>query len=149
VVLPVEEGVALTIPSISIIRSRRESASGKRLRIFSPSTTTWPTWMPWGPYSFAIAWARVHRPALAELKAPYPARPRSEAPAPVTRKERGHVRLLGRVRDEGRSFASGSLDVRDDGIQRRRRASGRDDLQSLLGEALAELRAQPPIRADR
>src|SRR4029077_8598800 len=64
------------------------------------------------------------------------------------REERGHVRLLWRVRDEGRRFASGSLDVRDDGIQRGRRTSGRDDVQSLLGEALAKLRAQLPIRAD-
>jgi hypothetical protein len=62
--------------------------------------------------------------------------------------ERGHVRLLRRVRDERRRFASGSFDVRDDGIQRGRRTSRRDHVQPLLGEALAELRAQPPIRAD-
>jgi len=62
--------------------------------------------------------------------------------------ERGHVRLLRRVRDERRRFASGSFDVHDDGIQRGRRTSRRDHVQPLLGEALAELRAQPPIRAD-
>jgi hypothetical protein len=60
--------------------------------------------------------------------------------------ERGDVRLARRVRDERRRFASGSFDVRDDCIRRRRRTSGRDDVQSLLGEALAKLRAQPPIR---
>ena len=64
------------------------------------------------------------------------------------REERGDVRVPGRIRDEGRSFASGSLDVRYDGTQRGRRTSRRDNVQSLLGETLAKLRAQPPIRAD-
>src|ERR1700739_1503795 len=82
VLLPIKEGVALddTLdidhPVSARVGVRRAPAS---------STTTWPTWMPSGPYSFAIAWARIRRPALAELKAPYPARPRSEALAPGMR----------------------------------------------------------------
>jgi hypothetical protein len=39
----------------------------------APLTTTWPTWTPSGPYSFAIARAKIRRPALAELNAPHPA----------------------------------------------------------------------------
>src|ERR1700756_5631792 len=89
VLLPIKEGVALD-DTLDIDHPVSARVGVRRAPAYlspstAPSTTTWPTWMPSGPYSFAIAWARIRRPALAELKAPYPARPRSEALAPVNR----------------------------------------------------------------
>src|SRR5712664_4588189 len=75
--------------------------------------------MPSGPFSFAIAWARVRRPALAELKAPYPARP------PAWRL-RGDVRCRALLRGLKSAVAKTLLSMPD-----------------LRYRALAEIRKQP------
>ncbi|MNY34451.1 hypothetical protein D3C86_1687940 [compost metagenome] len=71
------------MPSCSL----RWYSSGKLSRIkavsMAPSMTGWATWMPCGPSSRAMLWARARRANLAPAKAEKLARPRREALAPV------------------------------------------------------------------
>src|SRR5690606_35940517 len=50
----------------------------------APSMIGWATWMPLGPSSLAMLWARARRANLAPAKALQPLPPRREAVAPAT-----------------------------------------------------------------
>src|SRR2546423_3859486 len=64
----------------------------------APSTTTWATWMFFGPSSRAMLWASARSACLAPAKAAKLADPRSDAVAPVNRivpRSRGPMRPPG------------------------------------------------------
>ena len=58
--------------------------------------------------------------------------------------QRGHVSLVGGVRDDRGSFASRSLDVRDDRVQRGLRAPGRDNVEVPPWQSVCKVERRVP-----